>query len=228
MKAVAKPQMHYVCHKQSLNIGLLYLEFYHIPVKQMLIYFSIQYILSSAAVIRKYGSGLYQFVLFSVHYSYRAIWVWSSSEKSPVEWHCSHFYKIGKISSPTIQREYTSEQIRLIFFWCWPNMQATESRHGAFWAFSHYVVCLAPGGGIDTFGDSNALWLLRGRWKKDWLRSPVACALVKRLEAAWPWMFMIQAKIVSRWQVLILFPIIPQYTNLFFKTRLSPKIKSSN
>lgn len=62
-----------VCYKQFLNTGLLYLGFYYRPVKQMLLYFSIQYIFSSAA-IRKSPSALYQFVLFSAHHSDTQIW----------------------------------------------------------------------------------------------------------------------------------------------------------
>lgn len=53
-------------------------------------------------------------------------------EKSPVGWHCSHFYKMGRISSQAIQRDYTPGWIRLIFLGCWPCMQAVEFRHGAF------------------------------------------------------------------------------------------------
>lgn len=37
----------------------------------------------------------------------------ASAEKSPVGWHCSNHHKIGKISTPTILREFMSDQIRM-------------------------------------------------------------------------------------------------------------------
>lgn len=107
-----------VCYKQSLNTGLLYLAFYCRPVKQMFLYFSIHCIFFLSCCYQKKSKCLIPVCAFSVHHSTSQIHRFglASAEKSPVGWHCSHCHKIGNISSPTIPREFMSDQIRMWSF----------------------------------------------------------------------------------------------------------------
>lgn len=138
-------------------------------------------------------------------------------------WHCSHFYKISKISSPQMEREYMSQQIRLCSFcascsiqtWCCPSILPL-----------HDLPCIWP---LQSwlYRDLQIPWYSVAFAYEMKEKLVVFCILhtcaksrgnltMNAYDSSW---------IVSRWQVFI-FSYHPQHINLFSKLAYLLKSKA--